>query len=234
MAFLDYSGLQHYDEKLKGQFVAKEEGKQLSTNDFTDAYKQMIDDLAYEPMTISSFTNNVNTVEMGSTVADVTLSWALNKEPKSQTLDGATLDKALRTKALTGQSITANKTWTLGATDERDKTVTKTTGVTFLNGVYWGVAADAQTFDSAFILKLSKGLQGSKAKTFTVTAGAGQHIYYALPARYGTPGFNVGGFDGGFGKAATIDFTNASGYKESYDIYKSDNAGLGGTTVKVS
>ena len=31
-----------------------------------------------------------------------------------------------------------------------------------------------------------------------------------------------------------MDFTNASGYTESYNVYKSDNAGLGGTTVKVS
>ena len=29
----------------------------------------------------------------------------------------------------------------------------------------------------------------------------------------------------------TIEFTNASGYAENYDIYKSDNPGLGNTTV---
>ena len=100
--------------------------------------------------------------------------------------------------------------------------------------MYWGVAENASSFDSAFILKLQKGLQASKGKTFTVNAAASQHIYYAVPTRYGACAFNVGGFDGGFTKAGTIEFTNASGYKESYDIYKSDNAGLGNTTVKVS
>ncbi|WP_157796132.1 hypothetical protein [Thomasclavelia cocleata] len=52
-----------------------------------------------------------------------------------------------------------------------------------------------------------------------------------MPARYGAVNFNVGGFDGGFTKVATIEFTNASGYTENYDIYKSDNANLGTQTV---
>lgn len=236
--FLDLQGLEDYNkklnEKLDTKYVAQEAGKGLSKNDFTDEYKKMIDDLAYVPMAINSFSNTVNTVEMGSTVNDVTLNWTLNKQPKSLKLDNEVLDVSLRTKALTAQEIKADKNWTLSATDERDKTVTKSTKITFLNGVYWGVAESKDAFDSAFILSLTKGLQASKGKTFTVNAGAGKHIYYAVPTRYGACGFNVGGFDGGFGKVATIDFTNASGYKESYDIYKSDNAGLGSTTVKVS
>lgn len=237
-SYLDLPGLTEYNEKLnlklEERFVQKETGKGLSANDFTDEYKKMIEDLAYVPIAINSFTNNVNTVEMGSTVTAVTLSWTLNKEPESQKVDGAAVDKTARSKALTGQSITANKTFTLEATDERGKKVTKTTAITFQNGVYWGVANNATLFDSAFILALAKGLQASKAKTFTVNAGAGKHIYYALPSRYGKPNFNVGGFDGGFGKVGTIQFTNASGYTEAYDIYKSDNAGLGSTTVKAS
>lgn len=236
--FLDLQGLKDYNEKLNKKldtkYVAQEAGKGLSKNDFTDEYKKMIDDLAYVPMAINSFSNIVNTVEMGSTVNDVTLNWTLNKQPKTLKLDNEALDVSLRTKALTAQGIKTDKSWTLSATDERDKTVTKSTKITFLNGVYWGVAESKDAFDSAFILSLTKGLQASKGKTFTVNAGAGKHIYYAVPTRYGACGFNVGGFDGGFGKVATIDFTNASGYKESYDIYKSDNAGLGSTTVKVS
>lgn len=234
MKILTDTGLQSYHEQVKEHFVAKEEGKGLSSNDFTDEYMQMIQDLAYVPIAINSFTNNVNTVEMGSTVTDVTLTWILNKEPESQKVDSETVEKTLRTKQFTGQSIQADKTYTLSATDEREKTVTKTTKITFLNGVYWGVGESKDVFDSAFILSLTRGLQASKAKTFTVNAEAGQHIYYAAPSRYGTCGFNVGGFDGGFEKAATIEFTNASGYAENYDIYKSDNAGLGSTTVKVS
>lgn len=191
-------------------------------------------DLMYEPIAISSFTNNVGTVEMGSTVSTVVLNWVTNKTPETLELDGEGIDKTLETKTIESANIKSNKTYTLKATDERDAEATKTTAITFLNGVYWGVAADTSDFDSDFILGLTKGLQGSKAKTFTVNAAASQHIYYAIPTRYGTPSFKVGGFEGGFAKAATIDFTNASGYEESYDIWKSDNAGLGNTTVVVA
>ena len=193
----------------------------------------LLDDLLYTAIQITSFTNNVNTVEMGSTVDTVVLNWNYNKTPEELTLDGQGIDASLKTKTIESAGIKANKTYTLKAVDERDAEATKTTAITFLNGVYWGVGADQSSFDSAFILGLTKGLQSSKVKTFTVNAGASQHIYYAIPTRYGTPAFKVGGFEGGFAKAATIDFTNASGYMESYDIWKSDNAGLGNTTVEV-
>ena len=193
----------------------------------------VLDDLLYTAIQITSFTNNVNTVEMGSTVDTVVLNWNYNKTPEELTLDGQGIDASLKTKTIESAGIKANKTYTLKAVDERDAEATRTTAITFLNGVYWGVGADQSYFDSAFILGLTKGLQSSKVKTFTVNAGASQHIYYAIPTRYGTPAFKVGGFEGGFAKAATIDFTNASGYMESYDIWKSDNAGLGNTTVEV-
>lgn len=238
MKVLTLDGLNTYHEALMGLIGSKtvppEEGKGLSSNDFTDEYKQMLEDLAYLPIAINTLTNSVNTVEMGQTVTDVVLNWTLNKDPELQKVDSQVVEAALRTLSLTGQNITTDKTFTLSATDERDKTVTKTTSITFRNGVYWGVGENKDTFDSEFILTLPKGLQATKAKTFTVDAAEGRHIYYAVPARYGACRFNVGGFDGGFSKVDTIEFTNASGYMESYDIYKSDNAGLGSTKVTVS
>ena len=200
-----------------------------------DAMKEDIADLLYEPINITSFTNNVNTVEMGRTITEVTLNWNWNKEPASITLDGeAITPTSTKSKQLTDQSIKANKSFTLKATDERSATSQKTTSITFYNGVYYGVAEQGESYDSAFVLGLTKSLQGSRGKTFTVNAGAGQHIFYAVPSRYGTCGFNVGGFDGGFSKVSTFEFTNASGYAENYDLYMSDNANLGNTTVKVS
>lgn len=194
----------------------------------------MLRDIMYEPISITSFSNNVGTVEMGKTVTSVTLNWAYSKTPATAKLDGAAIGVSETSKTLSGLSLTTNKTYTLAVTDEREATASRTTSITFLNGVYWGVGAAAPTLDSAFILGLTKSLQGSRAKTFTVNAAAAQHIYFACPSRYGTCGFNVGGFDGGFSKAGTVSFTNASGYTENYDVYKSDNAGLGNTTVKVS
>lgn len=230
----------------EGNIVVKDEIKQTAANVSygdnsnvevaLDDINKKLGDLMYTPISITSFTNNKNTQEMGSTITDVTLNWNYNKTPKTLMLDSEPLNVSLKTKTLTGQSIKANKTFILKATDERDAVATKTTAITFLNGVYYGIGDDLQIggITNQFILGLTKTLQSSKAKTFTVNAGAGKHIYYIIPTRYGTPIFKVGGFEGGFEKLGTVNFTNSSSYAENYDVYKSSNAGLGNTTVVVS
>lgn len=45
MAFLDKSGLQRFWEIILSKFVAKEEGKSLSSNDYTTAEKQKLESL---------------------------------------------------------------------------------------------------------------------------------------------------------------------------------------------
>lgn len=200
-----------------------------------DVYEKL-GDLMYIPISITSLTNNKNTVEMGTTITDVALNWNYNKVPKALTLDNETLDVNLKTKTLSGQNITSNKTYTLKATDERNAVATKTTSITFLNGVYYGIGDDLEidSITNQFILSLTKTLQSSKAKTFTVNAGESKYIYYIIPSRYGTPVFKVGGFEGGFEKLGTVNFINGSGYAENYDIYKSSNSNLGNTTVVAS
>lgn len=200
-----------------------------------DVYEKL-GDLMYIPISITSLTNNKNTVEMGTTITDVVLNWNYNKVPKALTLDNETLDVNLKTKTLSGQNITSNKTYTLKATDERNAVATKTTSITFLNGVYYGIGDDLEidSITNQFILSLTKTLQSSKAKAFTVNAGESKYIYYAVPSRYGTPTFKIGGFEGGFGKLGTFNFINGSGYAENYDVYKSSNSNLGNTTVVVS
>lgn len=44
--FIDQTGLQYIFTKLKEAFVAKEDGKGLSTNDFTDALKNKLDNVS--------------------------------------------------------------------------------------------------------------------------------------------------------------------------------------------
>lgn len=203
--------------------------EQLDEN--TDDIEQMkkdIADLKYVPIDITHISNSVGVVEMGRTVNGVILSWTTNKTPVSLTVDGESVDAAAESIQL-DTSITANKTFTVIATDERGATASATTSITFHNGVYYGVGTPTTN-----ILTLNKKLQSGKDLTFTVDAGDGQNILFALPTRYGTPNFNVGGFDGGFHKINPINFTNASGYTESYDVWVSDNTGLGNTTVKVS
>jgi hypothetical protein len=198
--------------------------------------EQQMANLLYTAISVTSFSNNAGTKEYGSTVSSVTLSWAINKTPTSLTLDGEALDVSVRSKTISGLSITKdkNKTWKLVATDERGAKSEKTTTISFCNGVYYGVAEAQDTYDSEFVRGLTKNLRSSKLSSITVTAGAGEYIYYCLPVRMGTCTFKVGGFEGGFELVNTFLFTNASGYTENYYIYKSVNANLGKTTVNIS
>lgn len=192
-------------------------------------------DLMYKAIEITSISNNVGTVEIGSTVDTVTINWELNKDPISQTLDGGALAASARSVTLEGLALTEDTTFVLSVTDERGAVAsTPTTSVKFLNGVYYGVLAEGVTLDSSTILTLEKKLQSGKGLTFTANPGEGEKIAYAIPTRYGTPVFVVGGFEGGFTKAAMIGFVNDSGYNENYNVWLSDNSGLGSTTVKVS
>lgn len=193
-----------------------------------------IADLKYIPIAITKITNNVGTVEIGTVVNAPTVSWSLNKSPTKQTLERAELSTDSRAEILSNLTLSENKTFSLVVTDERGASDSETTSITFLNGVYYGVLESGATIDKAAIQALTKKLQASRGITFTVDAGATQQIIYAIPTRYGTPNFNVGGFDGGFAKATTFNFTNGSGYTESYDVWLSENVGLGSTTVKVS
>lgn len=237
--YLDLPGLQAYHNLAKEHFVAKEAGKGLSKNDFTDEYKQMIDDLAYVKIAITagSATNSSN--EIGATVTETTVNFTLNKEPKTLKIKFGseaeeTLATSARSKAYTGKSIKSNTNIVIAATDERDATATRTVTISFQPKVYWGVADNKASYASADILALEgSALASNRNRTFSANAGTGKHIIYAIPSSFGTPTFNVGGFDGGFIKVGTIEHTNASGYKQNYDVWKSVNAGLGQTSVTV-
>ena len=236
--YLDQDGLAHLVQKNDERYVKKEVGKGLSSNDFSDEYKKKIDDLAYTKIAINSLTATNSSNEIGATVTASDIAWALNKEPKTQKIKfGAEqeeiLDKALRKKSYTGKSLKTNTNIVLTVTDERDAVVSRTVGITFQPKVYWG-KTNKEQLENADILALEgSSLAGGRGRTFTVNAGEGEKIVYTFPTSFGTPTFNVGGFDGGFKKARTLEFTNASGYKQSYDVWMSVNAGLGSTAVTV-
>lgn len=201
------------------------------------ANEAAIADLLYKEISISAFSVSPAGAEKGSTVTSATISYTMNKVPSTATLDGTarTISQASGSISLTGLSITQNKTWTLAVADERGATASKTATLHFVNKVYYGVATIPGTVNSAFILGLANGeLTSTKARTITVNPGSGEYIWYAVPVSYGTCSFNVGGFDGGFEAPTTISHTNASGYTENYYVYRSTNAALGSTTVKVS
>lgn len=207
--------------------------------------KGKLSDLLYEAITIPTFTVSSlvssgtggtytkSPVELGMTVTSVTLSWTTSKDPSALTLEGASIDATKKSHIYTGLNLTASKTYTLKATDERNATATKTTTLTFCNGIYYGVGSTAGSFTSAFVTGLTKKLQTAKAYDFTVSP-SDQYIYYALPVRLGTVSFKVGGFEGGFEAPETVSVTNGSGYTENYYVYRSTNKITGSTAVDVT
>lgn len=201
-----------------------------------DALNELNRDLQYIPIEILAFSNNIGVAEKGSTLNELTLKWQLNKDPETILMNGQVRAdlKTLRSLTLKDMALTADKTFMLQVRDEKGKTAQKNTSVVFQNGVYYGVSEIPEEVNNTFVLSLLRSLQGSRTKTFSTTSTEGQYVWYAFPSRYGTPVFNVGGFDGGFTKAASISFTNASGYTEEYAVYRSDNGNLGTKTIKVT
>lgn len=199
--------------------------------------KDRLAELEYVPISIIKFSLDKGTNELGSIVAEVKFTWKTNKAPKTLKIGSNDIPiggKTEGTYTLSGQNINTKTDFTLVADDGKNKT-SKSATVNFCNAVYYGVKTLGTSIDNAFVTSLTeKTLQSTRAKTFTVTAGVDQYIWYALPVSYGACKFNVGGFDGGFSLAETISFTNDSGYTENYYIYKSDNANLGTQTVEVS
>lgn len=202
---------------------------------------EAIENQLYTPISITYLGTTPTIAEIGSTVSALTLNWTTNKTPTKLSLttssseEVVTISADVKQKDMSGLSATHDKnvSFTLKATDERDAVAEKSVSMQFHNGVYYGVAKEPTEYNSKFILGLSKELRNSKRRDITVTAGDGEYIYYCLPVRIGKCTFTVGGFTGGFSLVNTIEFENASGYKENYYIYKSDNANLGATSVVV-
>lgn len=197
-------------------------------------------DLQYtlNPLTITKFENNVKNARIGQTVTDITFSWAFNQTPKSVTLcnkDGYTITShAVDSEGttLSEQSVTNDTKWKLKATDKRDKAVTKETSITFLHGVYYGVGAPRDSYDSEFVKGLSVEWRTNKKPSVALSPNK-EHIYYCLPTWMGACNFSVGVLPGGFELADTIMFTNEYGYEQAYYIYKSVEL-LEGTAIKVN
>ena len=191
------------------------------------ALKDEIDYL--HPLAITSFSVSPNLAEKGSTLSSETFAFAVNRLGAVLTLEDQTVSGSGTSRA---DTLTSDKTYTLKAV-LNSVTKTATASIKFVAPVYYGVSA-SYALEDATVLALTRVLTTSRSRTFTVNAASGQYILYALPASLGTPTFKVGGFEGGFTLVGTFDFTNSSGHTESYNLYRTVNAGLGSTSVAVS
>lgn len=189
-------------------------------------------EIRYVAIDITSIRNSAGTVELGTVLESVEVSWGVNKMPVRQTLAGADVDVAARSAVVPGP-FAETVTIALVVEDERGATDRATTTVSFLAGVYYGALVAGAEITSELILRLNKKLQGGRGLTFTADCG-GLRPVYACPSRYGTPAFSIGGFAYDWTKVATLQFTNASGHTESYDVWQHGQDVSGSITVTVS
>jgi len=209
-----------------------------NVNTNIDEIKTRLDELEYKPITINSFTNNVGTVEMGSTVTSVKLDWTTSKTPKTLTLNGTTLDVNLKTYTYNDLNLTKTTSYKLVVTDNRGASVNKTSYVNFYNRICYGVAEEPETINSDFVMSLAtKTLSNSRTNSnIKFTAGSGEYIWYCVPKRLGECTFTdiETGLGAGLSLVATIEVTNSSNYTEDYYVYRSDYPSLGSLSIKIS
>lgn len=223
--------LRHYhDTQVTAEKIKYDDGHSIK-----DVLAELKDKVEYVPVAVKSFTNNVNTVENGQTITDVTLSWSLAGVPTEVKLgaDAQPLDLN-GSKVLSKQTITKNTTWTLSVKDAKGKTASASTGIYFKDKKYYGVSAVPSAIDSAFILGLANNAFADNLKgDYKLTSGDGEYFFFAIPASWGTPAFWMGGFEGGMNLVKTLDFTNASGAVVSYNVYQSSHPNLGTVAITV-
>lgn len=203
-------------------------------------HETKIDNITYVPASIKTFAHNISSAEIGQTITSVTLTWSLGGNPNTLSLkgtgiSGAITDKALRTKTISGLSITANSggSWTLAVTGEKGETDTKTIySPTFKRRVYYGVSASG-SLDAAGVKALSSFLATSRGHAWTPSC-SNQYIYYCVPASFGEAAFKSGVFDGGFNSKTEVSITNAYGHTENYYVYRSTEKITGSITITVS
>lgn len=197
--------------------------------------RQDIEDLKYKPIEITAIGNNVGTAEMGSAVTKALVTWNTSKVPVTMAIQGELAGEpeegVTAYRWLDNERITADKTYTVTVTDERGASAKASTYVEFLNGIYYGVLDYGTEITSEVILGLTKRLQSGRAVDFSVRE---KRPTYACPSRYGKPTFQIGGFAYDWEKVSTYDFTNASGYTESYDVWMHGQDAAGIMTIHVT
>jgi hypothetical protein len=182
-----------------------------------------LDQLLYTALAVTSFNNNIGTVEVGATVNNVNLSWGYNKAVVSQSITPVpgSLPIGDRSAALTGLGLTADTTFTVTANDGANS-ANRSTAVLFRNKRFWGVSAVATPPGGTFIDTLGNSEFGTSRNQSRVFNGGGQYLYFAWPVSFGVnPTFVVNGLPVSGWIATTVTYVNSQGYSSSYIIFRS-------------
>ena len=174
------------------------------------------------------------TFEMGTTIsAPITFTWTTNKDITSQTLTGCTLANASVRTATYNTNVTSDKTFTLSVSDG-ENSASSSVSYKFLNNIFWGSAATAETYDSAFIRALSNKKLASAIKgTYSFNIASGEYGFWAVPSNMTISSVWIGGFEVTVDDLGTVSYTNAQGYTRDYKLYKTGKSGLGAISAEI-
>lgn len=233
-----YQKLIILEEKLNTKISKELDGVQASTQirydnlDYPEMknIKDALDQILYRDLVIN-LTCSPNIVEDGSVVSSILYKWTINKDNIiSQTFDGVELNNTDRQYQLEG-SFTSNVTKTL-VVDDGTKSFSKSVTLSFYPGLYYGTSSK-DNITTQDIIEFNYKLLPNRQTTVTVNADLSSYIYICIPYSYGEASFKVGGFEGGFELIDDQFIFNK--YKDiQYRIYRSDNKGLGNTTITIT
>ena len=200
------------------------------------ALDKILAKIYYENPEITSFSISPATTEyeIGTVIPTdtITFSWAVNKDVKSQALTDCTV--AIDDRSATyGSELKNTKTFVLTVSDG-ENVVTASKKISFLNKAYWGSSVEPDEYNSAFILGLvNNKLISSSKGDYTMSVGAGEYGYFAVPTTMKFTTIWVNGFQADVNEVATVSFTNASGHTSTYTILKTSQSALGSFTATV-
>ena len=183
----------------------------------------------YKEITLSASVSP-STVEQGTVVATVTVSWSTNKPPAAVTVDGVSVDVSDTSKQLTEQSITSDRTFVVVASDAR-KSVTKSPGVRFLRYLYSKIGSPdaAPTTASDCVKQADLATFGKNGADFTYTVDS--CIWLLTTKQAAKIQTNVLGqwADVTTYGGEAVEFTQSNGITATYYAYRTDTFTGAGT-----
>lgn len=207
--------------------TAEVAGKVKPSSDFDIAADGTLS--LYKEITLSASVSP-STVEQGTVVATVTVSWSTNKPPAAVTVDGVSVDVSDTSKQLTEQSITSDRTFVVVASDAR-KSVTKSPGIRFLRYVYSKIGSPdaAPTTASECVKQADLATFGKNGADFTYTVDS--CIWLLTTKENAKIQTNVLGqwADVTTYGGEAVEFTQANGTTATYYAYRTDTFTGAGT-----
>ena len=196
-----------------------------------NSIQEALDKLLYKDLVITKFTQSPNIEEKGVLVSKIFYNWECNKNVVEQLFNNIKLDPHVRTAEILG-SFNKHTISKLIVSDGIKSKVSYS-HLYFYPGVYYG-SLNKPTANTQDIVKMKYFLKSSRVNTVTINAASDEYIYICVPVEYGKATFVVGGFEGGFKLIDdNFQFEKYKGTVIPYYIYRSDNKGLGQTTVNI-